>query len=317
MMNSEISDASGRSQADQPMPIANDETGRAKSAEATIQFRTCQSWPAAQYYLALPKTLNHNTPVLVSVHGISRNAREHAKTFAKYCNNLGWAVVSPLFVASRFPKFQQLGFSRKHEHPRPDFALNAILDEVAEETGARTDRVYMFGYSGGGQFAHRYAMVNPHRVIAAALGAPGWFTFPDQGAPFPRGFLMKAHNAGFRLEWDLALGVPTAVFVGKQDLDRDDSLNTAQKIDDQQGRTRPERGRRWVAAMRAAAQFHGFDTSYEFCELEDCGHSFAKCISIGKLDVRVLDFLIRAGMPAASPAARKGGRREPSLSFLV
>jgi len=315
MTISAILNASSQLQADQIMSIKNDENRRTNPAEAMIQFRTCEAWPDAKYYLALPETLNQNTPVLVSVHGISRNAREHAQTFARYCNSLGWAVVAPLFTSSRFPRYQQLGFARKGSHPRSDMALNAILDDVTELTGTCTDRVYMFGYSGGGQFVHRYAMTTPHRVIAAVLGVPGWFTFPNQGVPFPRGLRVNAHQDGLQLDWQCALDIPTAVFVGAQDLDRDESLNTAQKIDDQQGRTRPERGRRWSAAMRAAARFHGLDTRHEFCELEGCGHSFADCISIGRLDVRALDFLIRARIPATTLAAQR--RHTSSLSFLA
>lgn len=314
MMKSALSDFSGQPRAARTMPFTNGESRPAKPGGPTIRFRTCKSWPDARYYLALPETLDENTPVLVSVHGISRNAREHAETFAKHCNNFGCAVVAPLFTADRFPGYQRLGFARKRTHPRSDLALDAILDEVAGQTGAHTGRFYMFGYSGGGQFVHRYAMTNPHRVISAALGAPGWYTFPDQGAPFPRGWRIDAREAGFRFEWERALRVPMAVFVGKRDLDRDGTLNTAPAIDDQQGRTRPERGRRWIAAMRAAARFHGLDTRYEFCELAGCGHSFADCMTIGHLDTEVLDFLICAGRPGASPPAPPGGRRGTWLS---
>ena len=317
MMKTEISDASNQSQVNQLMPIANEENRRTKPSVAPIRFRTCESWPDARYYLALPKILNENTPVLVSVHGISRNAREHAETFAKYCNNLGWAVVAPLYTACRFPKYQKLGYDRKHNYPRPDLALNAILGEVNEQTGIRTDRVYMFGYSGGGQFVHRYILTNPRRVIAATLGAPGWYTFPDLGAPFPRGLQLNANKAGFRLEWEQALRIPTAVFVGRQDVDRDDALNTGKKIDDQQGRTRSERGHRWIAAMQAAARSQGLDTRYEFSEIEECGHSFAECISNGRLGLKSLDFQIRAGLPAKSPVTLQGDSRTSSLSFLA
>lgn len=316
MTKTAISHASGEAQVNHMMPIGNDGNWQTKSAEPSIRFHACKAWPDARYYLALPKTLNENTPVLVSVHGISRNALEHAESFASYCNNLGWAVVAPLFTASLFPKYQQLGFARKHEHPRPDFAMNAILDEVAGLTGVRTGKVYMFGYSGGGQFVHRYGLIHPHRVIAAALGAPGWYTFPDRSAPFPRGLRFNARNARFNLEGDRALGIPTAVFVGAQDVDRDVSFNTSQKIDEQQGRTRPERGRRWIAAMAAAARRRSLDTRYEFSELEECGHCFAECISIGRLNLRALDFLIRAGAPATTPA-RRDGCRAASLSFLA
>ena len=195
--------------------------------------------------------------------------------------------------------------------------LNAILDEITALTGANTERVYMFGFSGGGQFVHRYAMVNPHRVIAAALGAPGWYTLQDLGAPFPRGLRINTKETGFRLEEKSMLCVPAAVFVGSQDLDRDETLNTAPKIDDQQGRTRPERGRRWIAAMRAAARSRSLDTRYDFCELQGCGHSFTECMVTGRMDARALEFLISAAAPMTNSGATRRFRNTPTLSFLV
>ncbi len=293
---------------------AQNETDPHDGSDAIIGFRTCQAMPSAQYFYARPSKLVQDAPVLVSVHGISRNVREHVRTFANYCNSLGWVVVAPLFPAGQFPKYQQLGLARRHSRPRADLALNAILDEISALTGANTDRFYMFGFSGGGQFVHRYAMANSNRVIAAALGAPGWYTFPDSGAPFPRGLRINAKEAGFRLEGKSIFSVPTAVFVGTRDLDRDKSLNTSPKIDDQQGRTRPERARRWIAAMRAAALSHGLDTRYDFFELEGCCHSFTECMTTGRMDVRTLEFLISAAAPMTSFGATRRSHGMPALS---
>lgn len=273
---------------------------------ASLQFRSCRACPEARYFLALPQAVSRNTAVLVTVHGISRNAREHARTFARYCNRLGWAVVAPLFTRSAFARYQQLGFDRDRSRPRPDLALNAILDEVTELTGARTDRHYMFGFSGGGQFVQRYSMVHPGRVAAAALGAPGWYTFPDPDAPFPRGLRIDPTSTGFMLAPEMAQRIPTAVFVGERDVARDDSLNMAPKIDRQQGRTRPERAGRWVAAMREAAGARGLATRYELGILPDCGHSFSECVSVGRLDAKVVEFLISAAMPETVSGPGRG-----------
>lgn len=262
-----------------------------EQSEPIIGFRKCAASPDAQYFYARPSAPVRNTPVLVSVHGISRNAREQARAFAQCCTSLGWVVVAPFFPRDRFPKYQQPGTSKKQNYPRSDLILNAILDEVADLMGAATERVYMFGYSGGGQFVHRYAFLHPERVIAAALGAPGWYTFPDWKSPFPRGLRAGAGKAGLSFDRDEVLRVPIAVFVGAQDLDRDKSLNRSPKIDGQQGRTRVERARRWIAAMQNAARTGGFNTRYEFRELEGCGHSFTECVRAGQMDAKAIEFL--------------------------
>ena len=50
------------------------------------------------------------------------------------------------------------------------------LADWQECTGIDTRRINLFGFSGGAQFAHRYAMAHPGSVNALVLTAPGWFT---------------------------------------------------------------------------------------------------------------------------------------------
>jgi poly(3-hydroxybutyrate) depolymerase len=257
-----------------------------------VRYRICEQWPEARYFIALPDALNETTPVLVAVHGISQDARRHAIIFGRSCSRLGLAVVAPLFAHSSFPKYQRLGVSGKQRGPRPDHALNAILAEVTMRTGVPTDRVYMCGYSGGAQFVHRYAMTSPDRVYAAALGAAGWYTFPDPGKSYPYGLGVDPGMADFQFDPEKFLRVPMIVMVGGQDDKRDSSLNTSRRIDRQQGLSRSQRGQRWVDAMREAARCHGYDTRYEYRELEGCGHSFEQCVTTGEMDQQALEFLI-------------------------
>lgn len=265
------------------------------SPEALISFRKCQAWPAARYYLSLPKTAHRRSRVLVSVHGISMNAWEHAETFARYCDQHRLTVVAPFFPPGQFRGFQRFGHGAKKSGPRTDHALDAILDEVTDVFGVPTDRIYMFGFSGGGQFVHRYAMANPGRVIAAAMGSPGWFTFPDAQDPFPRGIAPADRDGPGGFDPDRFLKVPMAVWVGSNDHARDAALRASPDIDEQQGMSRIERGQRWVDTMAAAARARGLTTHYRFEELDGCRHSFAECVATGQIDRRALAFLMRYG----------------------
>jgi poly(3-hydroxybutyrate) depolymerase len=261
----------------------------------SILFRKCMSWPAARYFLILPKTGQGQSRVLVSVHGISLNAWEHAEIFARYCDQHGLTVVAPLFLPEHFRGFQRFGQRRKKSGPRADRALDAILDEVAEVFGVPTDRIFMFGFSGGGQFVHRYAMANPERVIAAAMGSPGWFTFPDAQDPFPYGIAPANRDGPGGFDPNRFLKVPMAVWVGSRDHVRDAALRASSDIDERQGTSRIERGRRWIDAMRAAARPRGLTTRYHFEELDGCRHSFSECVRNGEIDRRALNFLVGGG----------------------
>jgi pimeloyl-ACP methyl ester carboxylesterase len=131
--------------------------------------------------------------------------------------------------------------------------LDAILDEVGAQTGASTDKIYLFGCSGGAQFTHRYTMAHPQRVARAVVASAGWFTFPDSGIAYPYGIGQRGSpSRGLRFDPEEFLRVPIAVFVGDRD-STSASMRHNEMVDAKQGMTRFDRARTWVEAMRAAA----------------------------------------------------------------
>ena len=131
--------------------------------------------------------------------------------------------------------------------------LDRVLMETRQITGARSGRILLFGYSGGGQFGHRYMMAHPDAVERLVVGAAGWYTFPDPTREYPLGVKASASLPGVTFFSARFLMVPTCVLVGEADTARDADFNQDAEVDAQQGTTRLERGRRWVAAMSAAA----------------------------------------------------------------
>jgi pimeloyl-ACP methyl ester carboxylesterase len=100
----------------------------------------------------------------------------------------------------------------------------------------------LFGFSGGGQFAHRYALFYPRRVARQVLGAPGWYTFPDPEHRYPLG-LRTAPPEWPKLTFNPGrfLRIPTLVLVGEHDNRRDRELNRTRQVDVHQGLDRMER----------------------------------------------------------------------------
>lgn len=254
--------------------------------------------PEQPYFLYVPPRSQAGAPVLVTVHGVSRNAEEHARRFKRLAKQYGVVLVAPLFPKERFPDYQRLGQSGKGE--RPDQVLRAILGEVGDLTGADVNRVYLFGYSGGGQFVHRYAMAYPDQVAAVAVGAAGWYTFPDPAARFPRGLKPRAKSLALRFEPEAFLKVPMAAFVGERDVRRGAArpeMKQSARVDAQQGWTRLERGHRWIEAMRTAAVAHRLTTPYQYEVLPHASHSFRASMKRGQLGQRAFVFLF--GPPPA------------------
>ena len=242
------------------------------------------------YLLYVPKKSSvANMPIFVTVHGISRNAREHAKRFAPFAERYGVILIAPVFSQKSFPDYQRLG--RKGKGERADIALNNIIDEVGRLTNAKTDKFFLFGYSGGAQFVHRYAMVHSERVAKLVLGAPGWYTFPDPTVKFPRGIAQTKSLPDVTFDPKSFLTIDTCVLVGERDVRQDVALNKSSKIVQQQGENRRTRGGQWVAVMMAAARSHGFETPYAFKSVPGSRHSFSQSMRRGKMGEMVFECL--------------------------
>ncbi len=268
--------------------LPRDDTGSPTPAVAGSPIRQYRGRNyRLKYHLATPADDCEGAPVLVAVHGVSRNAREQAEAFSRVATRCGFVVVAPYFSRNRFRAYQRLGLDRKGPVSKPVAALYEVLDEITTRTGADTSRVFLFGYSGGGQFAHRLAMRHPERVRGVVMGAPGWTTFPDPAIPFPRGLGDMPE-----LRPERFLRVPALVLVGDRDNVRDPALNRSLQIDTQQGMHRIERGRRWVRSMQRAARLRGMPADFRFDLLPDCGHSFEECVRQGRLVQRAMEFFL-------------------------
>ncbi len=241
------------------------------------------------YYLYLPRAKYSRTSLLVSIHGIKRMANEHIDAFAIFAERYGVALVVPVFPADRFSDYQRLGVSKKSL--RADRTLHDILEEVSVLTAINTDQLFMFGYSGGGQFVHRYAMAYPERVNRIVVAAPGWYTFPDLSLKYPYGIASTRKISGRAFEPARFLTVPSCVVVGEKDIHRDSELRKGKNIDKQQGRNRLERGKSWIRVMSKYAETYHLDTEFDFKVLPASGHSFINCIQHGGMGEIVFNFL--------------------------
>lgn len=231
------------------------------------------------YSLDLPPDRKARAPLLVCVHGISRNAEEHLRHFAPLARKRGIAVAAPLFREPEFPDYQRLG--RTGRGRRADQALDALLAELRAEGGVDAERIYLFGHSGGGQFVHRYVMANPARVARFVVSAAGWYTHPDAARAFPLGIAPNPSLPDVSFDPDAFLRVRGTVLVGEGDIRRSRSLRTGPMVDAAQGRNRIERARRWVEAMNEAARRRGLPPPLDLELLPSAGHRFADMAARG------------------------------------
>ncbi len=237
------------------------------------------------YYLYIPSQRNLEAPPLVTVHGISRRADEHIAAFAPWAERSGRVLVAPLFSEAQCKRYQRV----TQDRCQADRALFAILREVAETTGIDVDRIDLFGFSGGAQFAHRFALLHPERVARLAVSSAGWYTQPDPDEAYPYGLAPGTRGGQrFRPKLGAFLEIPTLVLVGERDIERDPALRKGKKVDRRQGRNRVERAARWSQALREAAVRTGVDAEVRFRSLPNCGHAFDDCVRDGGLVEEVM-----------------------------
>ena len=259
------------------------------ATKGKILVRKLSSDPNQTYYLYIPLSSKLDAPVFITVHGIKRHANQHVSLFAPFAEQYGCIVIAPFFPKDRFNGYQRLGINGKGE--RADWVLDNIIAEVKVLTDANTEKLYMFGYSGGAQFVSRYTMIYPHRVARIVLAAAGWYTYPDLLLDYPSGIKRIKGHREVNIDPVKILSVPTCVLVGEKDILRDKELRKSKDIDQQQGINRLERNKRWVKAMLASARANNLNTPYDFRVLPDSGHSFMECMRKGSMGPLIFKFL--------------------------
>lgn len=227
-------------------------------------------------YLA---NIRPSQPVLVAVHGISRNAAEIAMRFALDPAFAGTTIIAPLFTREGFGQYQQL-LAHKEGQVRADLALIALLDDLAAEHGIPSDPFALFGFSGGAQMAHRFAMFHPRRVRRLCVVSAGWYCMPHTDLAYPHGIGDGKGGAIFGPEF---LDIPTTVIVGNRDTRVDASVRQDEIINLRQGRNRLRRARCYTRALRCYAEGQGKDSAPTLLTLPGMSHDFHQCVAEGGL----------------------------------
>lgn len=236
-------------------------------------FRSLPGSPTREYFLYVPEGADEGSPVLVLVHGITRNAAEHVFRFRAAADRSGTILVAPLFAEEAYGQYQQVVDRRSGT--RADLALFDILDAVSAELGASVDCIRLFGFSGGAQFAHRFTMLYPERVAAVAAAAAGWYTLPDPKLRYPMG-IGSSPIPTRSFDPECFLAVPRHVLVGDCDVLRDESFRATPKLDRRQGATRLARAQTWFGAMKRESERRGATPASTLTLLQGAGHSFTE-----------------------------------------
>ncbi|MEV0384150.1 hypothetical protein [Nonomuraea sp. NPDC050643] len=204
-------------------------------------------------------------PLAVLQHGTGRRGPQYRDNFAEWAEERGCVVLAPLFPAGIGDDPHDLhGFKfLRYGDIRFDHALLAIVDEVGERFNVRTERFLLHGFSGGGQFVHRFAYLHPDRLAGLSIGAPGRITYIDPNNPWWIGLKGFEEEFGCAPRAEELRDVPVQMVVGALDVETWEINNAGDSnwMDgaDAHGVTRIER----LKALRDNFAAHGIGVRFD------------------------------------------------------
>jgi poly(3-hydroxybutyrate) depolymerase len=158
-------------------------------------------------------------PLLVNIHGTRRNLSAIYGDLKTFADSIPCAVLQPLFPAGiegpndidSYKKLRSKSLSF-------DLVLLSILDEVGTRwPHIDTKKIFLMGFSGGGQFAQRFLYVHPERLSAVSIGAPGKVTLLDDQETWPKGIKNVQHVFDRSIDLSLITAVDIHMVVGSKD----------------------------------------------------------------------------------------------------
>ncbi|MGE3288842.1 MAG: hypothetical protein AB7J32_22460 [Pseudonocardia sp.] len=216
--------------------------------------------------------------IVVAVHGLNRDGRAHRDDWVRIVAGRNVLVLVPELTRAAYPDYNTGHVVDGRGVPQPPdrwtFALvEALFDAAVAATGSRERDYALFGFSGGGQFVHRFVELMPtHRARVAVAANAGWYTMPDDAVPYPYGLAGAPVGTA---ELGRAFATDLVLLLGQRDTDpRDPSLLHDARAD-RQGMQRLERGRAFFTAAARTARTHGFPLRWRVREVPGLGHVHA------------------------------------------
>lgn len=251
----------------------------------------CKADPRFSYCLYVPKTVGQGgqaPELVVAMHGTGRGFTGYRDAFQDFGRWNNCIILAPLFPIGVMGDENRDGFKYICEGAvRYDEILLAMVDEVGKRYGLCFDRFALFGYSGGGHFTHRFLMLQPQRLWAASIGAPGSVTLLDPTRDWWVGTRNFAELFGAEPDVEAMRQVPVQMIVGAADLETWEITHKPGGRNwmpdaNHAGKTRPER----LASLRDSFQAAGIKVQFDL--VPNMAHDGLRAVS------RVEDFFAGA-----------------------
>jgi len=235
--------------------------------------------PAINVHTFVPEQAIESTPIVIVMHGWSREAQRYFDDWKVLGEAQGFIVVVPHFPVDAFPSSNDynLGhvFAQGTTKLRPQetwtfAAIEPLFDAVVAKVGGEQTEYTLFGHSAGSQFVHRFLYYMPDaRVSRYLAGNAGWYTMPDFDTEYPYG-LEDAAISDEQLA--AAFQKDVVILLGREDVDETDPdlRNTPEAR--RQGKNRFARGLTYFSVAKTNAEKLGVDLQWRLVIVDGAGH---------------------------------------------
>jgi len=235
--------------------------------------------PAIAVRTFVPDDASDSTPIVIVMHGWSREAQRYFADWRELGAARGFIVVVPHFPVEDFPSstHYNLGhvFDEKtgRKRPEPEWTFSAIeplFDEVVARTGSKQTQYTLFGHSAGSQFVHRFLYYMPEARVRRFIAAnAGWYTMPDFDTEYPYGLEDAAIDKDQLIA---AFGKDMVLLLGREDVDYTDPDLRKTPEANRQGKNRFARGLTMFNVAKTNAEKLGADLKWRLMIVDNAGH---------------------------------------------
>lgn len=247
--------------------------------------------PHGTYFQYVPMSARAPWQVVLLVHGSpfsdpsgKADARFLLDQWRRTAEVYGTVLVAPAFDNRNFGSQTGPGGGYRALLGRTidaDAFVDEILADYRTILPSYDGRIFLYGFSAGGQFAARYCILHPDRVNRAVIAAAGTYPWPDATVAWPNGMAPTVLSTDWgdgRRNREVAVSERDFVTAGQLRIavvvGENDTAAIAGVIGNI-GATRFQRGRNWVDAMNAHTAANRRAGRITFVPVPNAGHSNA------------------------------------------
>lgn len=239
-----------------------------------VPYHASQLDPRFPYMLYVPEDYDENSskqyPLIVLVHGTERGPHYYLERNRAFAEQHDVILLAPLFPVGThggqdLENYKLVDF----KGTRYDLVLLSMVDEVMSKYSIDGNTFSLFGFSGGGHFAHRFFYLHPHRLKAISIGAPGMVTLIDDRRDWWVGTRDVYLKFNAKLNPARMTAVPVHMVVGADDTESwgdEIEKDSVYYMGDAAGATYNSAGKNRVERLRNLEKNwkqHGIDVSFE------------------------------------------------------